>query len=149
VHGLAEHVGKHGGLADLHPLGGCQKDDRPHLRHLAEVFDGSGLCGLPELCAVAASELVEALWIVAVPLACPRTARAPLLDHIRVGPAIRAEPPMVFPASRTGRLPGGQAARCASLGPGQEDVDWATNEHRVSHHPGWAAGAAQLARRAK
>ena len=69
LRGLAEHVGKHGGLADVHALRGCQKDDRPHLRHLAEVFDGSGVCGLPELCAVAAGELVEALWIVAVPSA--------------------------------------------------------------------------------
>jgi hypothetical protein len=50
-------------------LRGCQKDDRPHLRHLAEVFEGSGVCGLPELCSVAAGELVEALWIVAVPSA--------------------------------------------------------------------------------
>src|SRR5689334_21830786 len=69
LRGLAEHVGKHGGLADVHPLGGCQEDDRPHLRHLAEVFDGSGLCGLPEIRAVAAGELVEALRIVAVPSA--------------------------------------------------------------------------------
>ena len=46
---------------------------------------------------------------------------------------------MVFPESRTGRLPGGQAARRASLGPGQEDADRTTNQHRVSHHAGWAA----------
>ncbi len=46
LRGLAEHVGKHGGLTDVDAFGGCQQNHRPHLRHLAEVFDGSGLQGL-------------------------------------------------------------------------------------------------------